>query len=607
MTETKPWASQAYLDALRPDPGWVVRTAILASYSADLGSIGAALLALAGRDDDRGSGSRTDLAEAVEQLRDKVRIVIQRGRLARLKRLPTVAGILDRFLAEVPFDETERSWHPKIALVRFDGPNRETAWRLWIGSRNLTAAENLDVGLLLTGARGTRKGHAVDGVGALARQLAERAYLPCVRPERFAREVAQVRWTAPEGIGVRRVWLSSGNGAAPQPECPACVEEVVLVSPFLSPDIVRTVGSWGDAGTRRTLLSTQTQLRGVAGQLRGFSDRVLAYEGPLPDDAEPVPVAPDAISDEQRVEAGAEVPPLGLHAKILAARSGKRVRLWVGSANATKRAWHGKNAEVIAELEATPALLEGIEHALKLGRPVTTDELAPTPEEDADAIRERLDCARNQVAGRWSGQLLRDGDMFRLVAEGAPHPVDAEVAMEAGLATSGLLGWPRGEAVLGLGSHPLSHQTELVQIRLSLEGQECVWLQRCTVTPPLDEGRDRAALARHLGARAFLEWIRALLQDTQCADETEEPWDRQEGKQDTAPAAAVPNQTITLEDMLSSWARDRHAFTRADERMRAYLELIIAETAPLDAVDRDRLTSLRTLWDTLRAQLLDRP
>jgi hypothetical protein len=432
MTDPKPWASQAYLDALHPDPGWTVRTAILASYSADLGSIGAALLALAGRDDDHGSGSRTDMAEAVEQLRDRVRIVIQRGRLARLKRLPAIAGILDRFLAEVPFDETERSWHPKIALVRFDGPNKENAWRLWIGSRNLTSAENLDVGLLLTGASGARRGRAVDGVEALARQLAERASLPGIRPDRFARDAAQVRWTAPEGIGVRRVWLTAGNGAAPQPECPAGVDEVVLISPFLSAGVVRAVRSWGDAGTRRTLLSTHAALRGVAGKglrpLRGFGDQILSYEGPLPDAAEPEPAAPDPADGEGRVEAGAEEPPLGLHAKILAARSGKRVRLWIGSANATGRAWGGKNVEVVAELEAAPALFEGIEHALKLGRPITGDELALQPEEPADAIRERLDKARNLVAGRWSGRLLRDGDAFCLVAERGDHQLQRTLA-----------------------------------------------------------------------------------------------------------------------------------------------------------------------------------
>lgn len=90
------WQSQAYLDALRPPPAGAVTGAILTSYSADLVSIVAALLALAGRDDEEGNGGKTDLAEAVELLRGKVRILIQRGRLGRPKRIPALAGILDQ-------------------------------------------------------------------------------------------------------------------------------------------------------------------------------------------------------------------------------------------------------------------------------------------------------------------------------------------------------------------------------------------------------------------------------------------------------------------------------------------------------------------------------
>lgn len=54
----KKWHSIPYLDALRPEPGWHVEHALLASYSADLVALVAVLLALAGLDDDRGSGSK---------------------------------------------------------------------------------------------------------------------------------------------------------------------------------------------------------------------------------------------------------------------------------------------------------------------------------------------------------------------------------------------------------------------------------------------------------------------------------------------------------------------------------------------------------------------
>lgn len=237
---------QAYLDALRPEPGWSLSTAILASYSADLPAIGAALLALAGLDDERGSGSRTDFAEAVELLRGNVRILIQRGRLAKLKRLPPITGILDQFLAEIPLDEMDRSWHLKLALLRLVGPNDETAWRLWIGSRNLTSTENLDFGLLIKGVSGTRgAGHSVEGLQAAAVRLAELANLDAAPPTAFGRQVGQVRWTAPEGLRTRRVHLTSGDGGEPLPTPPDRVEDVVLISPFLDGGFVGAVGKWG--------------------------------------------------------------------------------------------------------------------------------------------------------------------------------------------------------------------------------------------------------------------------------------------------------------------------------------------------------------------------
>src|SRR5438874_11039856 len=98
MNPAPGWQSQAYLDVLRPNPGYEVRGAILTSYSADIASIVAALLALAARDNGCGSGGKADLAEAIELLRGKVRVLIQRGRLARPKRIPGIAGVLDQFV-----------------------------------------------------------------------------------------------------------------------------------------------------------------------------------------------------------------------------------------------------------------------------------------------------------------------------------------------------------------------------------------------------------------------------------------------------------------------------------------------------------------------------
>jgi hypothetical protein len=58
---------------------------------------------MAERDDDRGSGSQAELAEAVTDLRGKVRIVLQQGRLSRANKRSDVTAIFDQFLIEVPF------------------------------------------------------------------------------------------------------------------------------------------------------------------------------------------------------------------------------------------------------------------------------------------------------------------------------------------------------------------------------------------------------------------------------------------------------------------------------------------------------------------------
>jgi hypothetical protein len=112
------------LEALRPPPGWRTDRAILSAYSAEPAVLVALLLALEGRDDDAGSGSRVALARALTDLRGRVAFLLQRGRIAAPRKAPHVLALLDRFVREVPWDEGDaadapgRSWHAKLALVR---------------------------------------------------------------------------------------------------------------------------------------------------------------------------------------------------------------------------------------------------------------------------------------------------------------------------------------------------------------------------------------------------------------------------------------------------------------------------------------------------------
>ena len=112
------------LEVLRAPPGWRTDRAILSTYSADPAVLVALLLALAGRDDDAGSGSKVALARALNELKGRVVFLLQRGRIAAPRKAPRILALLDRFVQEVRWDEGDsaeesgRSWHAKLALVR---------------------------------------------------------------------------------------------------------------------------------------------------------------------------------------------------------------------------------------------------------------------------------------------------------------------------------------------------------------------------------------------------------------------------------------------------------------------------------------------------------
>src|ERR1039458_4656821 len=114
MTETKHWRSFPFLQALRPEPGEVVEAALLTTYSADLVVVAASLLALAGLDDDRGSGSKVDFANAFERLNGRFRVLCQCGRVLEPIRNTLVLNLMDRFVREVRTAEST-SWHQKAA------------------------------------------------------------------------------------------------------------------------------------------------------------------------------------------------------------------------------------------------------------------------------------------------------------------------------------------------------------------------------------------------------------------------------------------------------------------------------------------------------------
>lgn len=596
----------SFLEGLRPGPDENVELALLASYSADLGSIGATLLALAGKDTDAGRGSPSDFADAIERLRGKVRIVIQRGRLAKMRRTPPIATVLDQFVREVDFDEASHSWHPKAALVRTLSVDGEIGWRLWMGSRNLTECVNRDIGLLLiSGAKG---GAPIPGADELARALADRAALKGLRPASLAATIAKVAWRPPGGVRVERILWSAGLSDQPIPVPPAGTDEVVVVSPFVDKSFLARQIPKGAKPARCVLLTTMREIERTGPMLAAFDD-LLALDAPDYPISDPEPDPQSSASganvgsdEEEEEELGR-----GLHAKLLFMRSGRKRTLWLGSANATMRAWTGRNAEVTAELLVSESVEKGLKALLGSARLVE----APSMEHSLDAAaleEEALERARTQVAARWAAVLSVDDEGLRLTHRsdlypGGPHPDESDIVVEVGALHGEPIAWPAQQVVVHLGPVVPAERSEFVRLRVSRGDKGLSWLQRAPAEPPFGEDRDRAAFVRFLGARGFLLWVAGLLADDGRQGEGDWRNDDLQARVGLGPNPTLDSSLPTLEEMLAAWARDADKFREIERRVSQYLPAVLDQADREEPQTAAMLKRFDVLWGKLRRGL----
>lgn len=597
------WNGLSFLDALRPDLGWQIDRAILATYSADLVAVVAALLALAGLDDDRGSGSKVDFANAYEQLHGRTRILVQAGRLAApTKRLPILA-ILDKFILEMNRDEQQGSWHPKIALLKFkpESPNSSNVeWRLWLGSRNLTRSLDWDTGLVLVG-RPKANGDIIPGVTELGTDLARYARLADFGPEQVQRELEQIRWQSPNHTAVKWIRLFTTKNQRGLPSPPADLQKLVVISPFLDGSTVVQLGRWGSPQTHRTLLSTPMALGELARQksrpLNHFDD-LLCLDAPELDTI-------DAEEQRQTVSEDEEPEARGLHAKLIYAESSSgQATLWLGSANATSRGWNGPNVEVITELALQREAVVGITALTDLATIASKDMLAELAKIEPDESK-LLEEARQQVTARWQVTQRHHAGQSRLVSLIPPHPSNETILLQVCLLTSDWVDWPRGQQEVKLPVVGPGQLTDLVQLRLTLGDHHLDWLLIAPLDPPADEERDRRALARYLDPRTFLEWIRSMLMAETLGDgggEWHLPLKPKEVRQSSSDSMWLGP---TLEEVLRAYSRDPRMLKIIDVRVDNYLKLMQAEVnSSLTDDERELLAKFQETWQVLRQVLV---
>ena len=482
----------------------------------------------------------------------------------------------------------------------------EIGWRLWIGSRNLTECVNRDIGLLLiSGAKG---GAPIPGADELTRALADRAALRGLRASSLAATIAKVAWRPPAGVRVERILWSAGSGDQSIPVPPAGTDEVVVVSPFVDKSFLARQIPKGAKPARCVLLTTMREIERIGPTLATFDD-LLALDAPDYPIGDPEPDPQSSASGTDVGSDGDEEEEVGrgLHAKLLFMRSGRKRTLWLGSANATMRAWTGRNAEVTAELLVTEPVEKGLKALLGSARLVEAPSMEHSP--DAAALEEEvLERARTQVAARWTAVLSVDDEGARLTHRsdlypGGPHPDESDIVLEVGALHGEPIKWPAQQVVVYLGPVVPAERSEFVRLRVSRGDKGLSWLQRAPAEPPFGEDRDRAAFVRFLGAKGFLLWVAGLLADDERQGEGD--WTNDE-LQERVGLGANPTLDLslpTLEEMLAAWARDPDKFREIERRVSQYLPAVLDQADREEPQTSAMLKRFDVLWGKLRSGL----
>lgn len=607
----KDFPGQAFLELLRPPKLARTKFALFATYSADPIVMGGALLNLHARGRDNAGGNKSDFAGAIEALRDRVRFVVQRGRIHRGPKLPKIAAVLDQFVVEMPYRESSNSWHPKAALICYEGEKAQRFWRLWIGSRNLTMSHDLDLGLVLNGESRRRKGsQIIAGIDALGATLAREAGLPGFDADNLTRELQAVRWIAPEGIDVSSVDLWTLGAEPTLPFKMEKANNIVVLSPFLCDTFAATLSSLTNSCHHRTLVTTLPALRKLGpdgrASLAGFRLLSLAAPSPEGDDVDEVALTQghDPAPDEED-EGLSGATHSGLHAKLFATIDRDKVAIVAGSANATDRAWSGRNAEVVARFIGGRSEIDGIMAIVGSATPISKALLDTLTESEAEASEIRLEQVRWTLADL-PMVLRRDGKRFSVTCD-KPPTLPASVRLEVGLTTMLLHPWESGALAVELGEVPFSLQTDLVQFRLTMGDLPAAsWLQRVFVSPPIDADRDSAAISRFLSVAGLQAWLREMLEGDGVVG-AEDDWNA-EPEGSGARRASWRHSGFALEDILAAWAKDPErkfdTMKRVDTMLDRYVAAVLAHSEHLSEEDREDLAALQQTWGVARDVLL---
>jgi hypothetical protein len=375
-----------------------------------------------------GLGSTHDPVAILTVLREvgnRIDLFCQAGQIAVPRQSSALLALLEKTVHQMRPPRPGHLFHPKVWVCKYvpdlrdhsgDGSSDGTdaCYRLLVLSRNLTDDSCWDTVVSLDGTLGTRPYADNRPLAEFLRYLT-RDTVHQLEPQRLERitalaeEIRRVQWVPPEGLDLM-AFHALGVSRTPMPDFSG--SRSLVISPFLTGDGLALTAPTGEI----SVVSTAEALDQLDLEAADWIDTALVIS-PDADLREPAEGRPDVPSNR-----GAQIL-TGLHAKIYAVERNRRVRLFVGSANATGPAFAG-NVEFLVEFEGRT---KDVGVAALLGKDALGAITVPYPKpfggvvpSDDDLARKRLDQAIRAIAAvPATATVTEDGDTYRVTVSTA--------------------------------------------------------------------------------------------------------------------------------------------------------------------------------------------
>lgn len=419
-----------YSDLLTPPTGYDVDFAVGTTYSLDLEALVGVPIALSLSVEMEGTFKENPIyvLEALRRSVDKFAIFCEAGQIKTPQNANNVFSLMENSVFEVAL-ANEKSFHPKVWLIKYRNEEEEELYRFLVLTRNLTFDRSWDLAIGLEGKKNKRKTLNNRPISDFLRFLISYSKddEKTDKIESLISDLDYVHFDSVDKHIPSFEFYPLGIDGYGKDETGIFenYHHLLIISPFLSNQTVSSLNRLSLKNASKTLITRRTELTKLDEtvvedfDIYALKDLVVEGEG--------------ALSGENEANELAQLQ--DIHAKLYARTKYNEHQIFIGSANCSERAFNG-NVEFLLRLDYQKYGFR-IQHLLndlfgedERDNPFEKIELIPEKDETDTILSDEMEKAIKQLCrARSKANLIGEEDNYSLKITFDEIPPNVELSI----------------------------------------------------------------------------------------------------------------------------------------------------------------------------------